>query len=100
MHAPPQCSASPPTAIVIEMMPVGLLILDVVVRPRMLAVVERALAVPSAILRVEDRPPRLDDGDAHAGTELGEPLGEHRGGDAAADDADVGFVDGHESSLG
>ena len=38
LHAPPQCSASPPTAIVIEMMPLGLLILDVVVVPRVLAV--------------------------------------------------------------
>ena len=43
---------------------VGLLILDVVVGPRMLAVVDRALAVAAAVLRVEDRAARLDDGDA------------------------------------
>ena len=61
----------------------------------MFSVIPRARAVAGAILRVEDRPSRFDDDDAHAGAELGEPLRQHRGCDAAADDADVGFMYGH-----
>ncbi len=75
--------------------PVGLLIRDVVLRPRVFAVLHRALAVAAAILHVEDRAARFDDDDAQARTKLGELLRQHRGGDAAADDADVGFVNGH-----
>src|SRR3989441_1110306 len=74
-----------------------LLILDVVVVPRMLAVVVRALAIAATVLRVENRSAGFDDSDVDAGPKLGELLGEHRGGDAAADDADVGFVDRHLS---
>src|SRR6266850_210376 len=76
---------------------VRLLILDVVVVPWMLAVVVRALAIAPAILRVENRSARFDDRDVDAGAKLGKLLREHRGGDAAADDADVGFVDSHLS---
>src|SRR3989442_13711133 len=75
----------------------GLLVLDVVVVPGMLAVVVRALAIAATVLRVENRSAGFDDGDVGAGPKLGELLGEHRGGDAAADDADVGFVDRHLS---
>src|SRR5206468_11601653 len=48
--------------------PFGLLILDVVVGPWVLAVRERAFAVAAAVLRVEDRPAGLDDGDLQVRT--------------------------------
>src|SRR5436309_5419497 len=73
----------------------GLLIFDEVVVPRMFAVVHGALAVLPAVLRVENRSPGFDHGDRHPRPELRELLRQHRGGDAAADDADVGFVDWH-----
>src|SRR2546425_11942379 len=63
----------------------------------MLAVVVRALAIAATVLRVENRSAGFDDGDVDAGPKVGELLREHRGGDAAADDADVGFVDRHLS---
>ena len=65
----------------------GLLIRDEVVVPGMLAVLQRAAMILAAVLAIEDRPPRLDDGDPEAGLEFGEALDEHGGGDAAADDA-------------
>ena len=61
----------------------------------MLAVVDRALTILSAILRVEDRLPGFDHRDVHTWPKLGQPFREHRRGDAAADDADVGFVNSH-----
>src|SRR5262249_53722235 len=72
-----------------------LLVLDVVVVPRMFAVVAGALAIPPAVLGVEDRSAGLDNGDLAARLQLGELLREHRRGDAAADDADVGFMNTH-----
>src|SRR5437870_510541 len=73
----------------------GLLVFDEVVVPGMFAVVHGALAVPPAVLRVENRSPGFDHGDCDPRAELRELLREHRGCDAAADDADVGFVGHH-----
>ena len=73
----------------------GLLVFDEVVVPGMFAVVHGALAVPPAVFRVENRSPGFDHGDRDPRPELRELLREHRGGDAAADDADVGFVGHH-----
>ena len=73
-----------------------LLILDVIVVPRMLAVGGGAFAIAAAILHVEDRSAGFDDGDIEAGAQLGQLLRQHRRGDAAADDADVAFVSGHD----
>ena len=78
----------------------GLLILDVVVVPRVFAVLERAPMIGAAVLAIEDRAARFNDGDAQSRFQLGEPLNEHRGGDAAADHADVGFVNRHRCGEG
>ena len=51
--------------------------------------------IGAAVLAIEDRSAGFDDGDLQVRLELGEALDQHHGGDAAADDADVGFVDGH-----
>src|SRR5262249_31490632 len=69
------------------------LVVDEVSWPRVLAVVEAALPVLRAVLEVEDPGARFDDGDGEAGLQFCELLREHRSRDAAADDADVGFVD-------
>jgi hypothetical protein len=73
----------------------GLLILDEVVVPGVLAVGQGAAMVLPAVLAIDDGAAGLDDGDAEAGPEFGEALDQHRGGDAAADHANVGFMDRH-----
>jgi hypothetical protein len=77
--------------------PLRLLILDEVIGPRMLVVVERALAVLAAVLDVEDRAAGFDDRDARVRAQLRQLQREHRRRDPAADDADIGFVNGHKS---
>ena len=64
----------------------------------MLAVGGGALTIAAAILDVEDRSAGFDDGDVKTASQLGQFLRQHRRGDAAADNADVGFVDGHGSN--
>jgi hypothetical protein len=71
------------------------LVLDEVAGPRVLAVLEHALAVELAVLEVEVALAGLDDRDRDAGPELAEPLRQQRGRDPAADDQDVGLVAGH-----
>ncbi len=73
-----------------------LLVADEVARPGVFAVVEPAPAVLHAVLEVADLLPRLHHGDGQAGPPFRQLLGEERGRNPAADDADVALQAPHQ----
>ena len=74
----------------------GGLVFDEVARPRILGILDAALAALHAAVEIEELLPGLDHRNRDAGPQLLQFLRKHGRGDAAADDADVGFVAPHQ----
>jgi hypothetical protein len=71
------------------------LILNEIARPRILPVQERAISIAETVLDIEETLSCLDHRDVQIGLEFGQLLRQEGGGDAASDDADIGFKSGH-----